>query len=202
MTGLLVALGVLGAGLLLAAFLPSLVRGLVRGWTWVYTAKLPGGIGARRRAEVRSDLWEQAKAERELGYRPESIALHQVVRLLLGIPADLSWRRAQPRSVPAGSSDSGEVLDLLMSATRRLPTSERRVIALELGAGLRRPEVARVLQIPEPAVDALRHRALRRLRSRLAQGGYSSLDVAEVATTIRSAGRETRGGPEPGRPSP
>jgi hypothetical protein len=201
-SGLFVGLGLLGAALLLAAFLPSLLRGLVEGWTWLYTAGLPGGIGARRRGEVRSDLWEQAKAERELGYRPESIALHQVVRWLLGVPGDVSWRRAQRRSVAAGSSDSGEVLDLLISATRRLPTSERRVIALEFGAGLRRPEVARVLQIPEPAVEALQHRALRRLRSRLAQGGYSSLDVAEVASTIRPAGRETPAGPGPRRPSP
>ena len=95
-------LAVFIAGLVLVAFLPSLVGRLVEGWTWLYTVRLPPDIRDRRRAEVRSDLWEQARAERDLGYRPESMALHQLVRCVLGIPADLLWRRAQARASRRG----------------------------------------------------------------------------------------------------
>ena len=97
MTYLLIGLVLLIMGLIVRAFLLRLVQRLVVGWTWLYTLGAPPEIRDGRRAEVRSDLWEQTTAGREVGYRPESIALHQLLRWLVGVPGDLSWRWARAR---------------------------------------------------------------------------------------------------------
>lgn len=97
MTYFLICLALLVVGIVVRAFLLPLVQWLVMGWTRLYTLRLSREVRARRRAEVRSDLWEQASAQRELGYRPESMALHHLLRCLFGIPADVSWRCAQTR---------------------------------------------------------------------------------------------------------
>jgi hypothetical protein len=62
----------------------------VRGWTRLYTWHMPTAQREARRAEIESDLWEsrQDLASR----RPFSLAFHMLLRLLFGMPDDLSWR--------------------------------------------------------------------------------------------------------------
>jgi uncharacterized protein (TIGR03435 family) len=60
----------------------------VRGWTWLYTCRMPPGLRDTRRAEIESDLWESRRdaTEDSLGS-----ALQILLRLLIGIPDDLGW---------------------------------------------------------------------------------------------------------------
>jgi hypothetical protein len=62
----------------------------VRGWTRVYTWRLPEPMRDARRAEIESDLWEFLHdAERD----PRVAASVQLFgRLLLGVSDDLWWR--------------------------------------------------------------------------------------------------------------
>jgi hypothetical protein len=76
---------------------PSLAAALVRAWTLAYTWRLTPAVRDRRRAEIESDLWE---FDNDPG-RGSYPAAHILVRLLSGIPDDLSWRAehtAAPRT--------------------------------------------------------------------------------------------------------
>ena len=66
-----------------------LAVGLTHTWVRLYTRGLPPKPREARRAELESDLWEHVN-ERE--HRPAATALEIAVRLLAGVPADLSWR--------------------------------------------------------------------------------------------------------------
>lgn len=66
----------------------DLAGALVRAWTLTYTWRLEPAVRDRRRAEIESELWE-FQQDPERGAYP---AAHMVVRLLAGIPDDLSWR--------------------------------------------------------------------------------------------------------------
>lgn len=59
-------------------------------WTALYTRGLPADTAERRRDEIRSDLFEHAQAA---GVTPTQ-QIDVLGRVLWGIPADLSWRRA------------------------------------------------------------------------------------------------------------
>lgn len=59
-------------------------------WTRSYTRGLPDEAAERRREEIASDLFEHGHAE---GRTPAQQA-EVLGRVLWGIPADLSWRRA------------------------------------------------------------------------------------------------------------
>ena len=75
----------------------ELAIAVVRMWTRLYTARMPPGLGAARRAEIESDLWEfhQDRITRR-GLHP---IVHVLVRLVLGIPDDLCWRAAHVSAV-------------------------------------------------------------------------------------------------------
>lgn len=63
----------------------------VRGWVGFYTLGLPRPMRVRRQAEVSGDLADEALDAIRRG--DQSILFRQrLVRLMLGIPADLSWR--------------------------------------------------------------------------------------------------------------
>lgn len=64
---------------------------LVRTWVRAYTSGLPESAKSERRAELESDLWEQVHED------PASMAVgpHILLRALLGVPADLTWRLEQ-----------------------------------------------------------------------------------------------------------
>ena len=68
----------------------GLALAVVRGWTRLYTWRLPAATREIRRAEIESDLWEfQQDSDGPRGLNP---AVHTLIRLLLGIPDDLRWR--------------------------------------------------------------------------------------------------------------
>jgi hypothetical protein len=70
-------------------------------WVRWYTHGLPRDAAERRRAEVASDLWEHERDASEAGLSDLAISVEVVGRVLSGMPADLSWRRAlgrQPRT--------------------------------------------------------------------------------------------------------
>jgi hypothetical protein len=71
-----------------------LATDLTRWWVSVYSRGLPADEQAARRAEMDSDLWEHTHLGAESGQRPADTGLEILTRLLLGIPADLAWRRA------------------------------------------------------------------------------------------------------------
>ena len=63
---------------------------VVRGWTWLYTCRLPDEMRKTRRLEIESDLWE---SRRDAAGAPEArVVAHVLLRLVLGIPDDLQWR--------------------------------------------------------------------------------------------------------------
>jgi hypothetical protein len=66
--------------------------GLVRGWTRLYTSRMAPALRDARRAEIESDLWEFHEDARRRGATPTGIAVHMLLRLLLGIRHDLLWR--------------------------------------------------------------------------------------------------------------
>lgn len=173
MSYFVICLALLILGLLVRAFLLPLAHRFVLVWIWLYTLGLPAHVRARRRAEVRSDLWEQAAAERALGYRPESIALHQLFRWLLGTPGDLSWRWAQPRAVRGGGSADreAEMVALLRRHVSRLSARQQRAISLKFDAELTNAQIAQVMGESEANVLGLLVVTLRQLRNSLAHDG-------------------------------
>ena len=68
---------------------------LTRRWVRLYTAGLPPEARDARRAEIESDLWEHGEENGVLGAGPDVTAMQVLGRLLLGLPADLSWRLEQ-----------------------------------------------------------------------------------------------------------
>ena len=64
---------------------------VVTGWTAIYTLGLPRAIGARRRDEVAGDLDAESLDAMRHGTQA-TLFRDRLIRLLLGIPADISWR--------------------------------------------------------------------------------------------------------------
>ena len=63
---------------------------IVRGWTRVYTWRLPEPLAETRCREIESDLWELQNDPDESG--GTHIASQMLGRMLLGMPDDLRWR--------------------------------------------------------------------------------------------------------------
>ena len=82
---------------------------LTRVWVRYYTRGMPPEVRDTRRAEIESDLWEQAADARNS--RASATALSVVDRLVGGIPADLSWRRQIRRDHPLLRSTAGTLDD-------------------------------------------------------------------------------------------
>jgi len=70
----------------------SAVASLVRGWVGLYTRGLPSTVKAARRDEVEDDLWCQREEAVLVGRSLRSLNVEMFLRLLLGLPADISWR--------------------------------------------------------------------------------------------------------------
>jgi hypothetical protein len=111
----------------------ALAIGVVRGWTWLYTAGMRFDARAARRAEIESDLWEFHEDARRRGASPETIALLMLLRLVLGAHDDLCWRvenrtlhvDALQQALWAGAIAAVAMLWLMMSAlqTKEPPLS-------------------------------------------------------------------------------
>lgn len=66
-------------------------QSFVRAWVRLYTSGVPEPARHDRRAEIESDLWEH----RRNPSWPTAVGLEILLRSLLGVPADLSWRLEQ-----------------------------------------------------------------------------------------------------------
>jgi hypothetical protein len=69
--------------------------GLVQRWVGIYTRGLPAEIRQDRRDEIDDDLWSQLRDAAESARADQSLTGEIVIRLLFGIPSDLSWRAEQ-----------------------------------------------------------------------------------------------------------
>lgn len=67
------------------------------GWARTYTRRLPSEVSEARIAEIRSDLWEQGREMDDAGVTAFDASVHVLARCLLGMPADLAWRRTQSK---------------------------------------------------------------------------------------------------------
>ena len=82
---------------------------LALAWVGLYTRWVDGAEAERRRAEVRSDLWEQQALARVTGESPLTTGLSILRRVVGGMRSDLSWastsgarmRRGRDGHVPA-----------------------------------------------------------------------------------------------------
>jgi hypothetical protein len=70
---------------------------VVRRWVAVYTRGLPADVRQDRRDEIDDDLWSQLHESSDSGRADRSLAGEMVARLVLGVPADVSWRLEQIR---------------------------------------------------------------------------------------------------------
>jgi hypothetical protein len=87
----------------------SLTNRLCLRWVHWYTRDLPHDVAERRRAEIVSDLWEHEVDASNAGLSGAAISVEVLGRVLSGVPADLSWRRAvgrQPRTRPVSGGMS------------------------------------------------------------------------------------------------
>jgi len=69
--------------------------GLVQRWVGIYTRGRPAEIRQDRRDEIDDDLWSQLRDAAESARADQSLTGEIVIRLLFGIPSDLSWRAEQ-----------------------------------------------------------------------------------------------------------
>jgi hypothetical protein len=79
---------------------------LVRGWVGLYTRGVPSQLRAARRDEIDDDLWCQHQEAASLGRAPGSLGGEILLRLVLGMPADVGWRLAH-RAGPMSSGLEG-----------------------------------------------------------------------------------------------
>lgn len=77
---------------------------LVRRWVGLYTRGLPVDVRDGRREEIDSDLWSQFEEARLIGRTDRSTNREILVRLLAGVPADVSWRLAHRGAEPKRSN--------------------------------------------------------------------------------------------------
>jgi len=70
----------------------ALSVGLARSWVMLYTLRLPLEIREARRSEIDSDLWEQQWLASRRGDPAVGTAIEVLVRMLLGVMSDITWR--------------------------------------------------------------------------------------------------------------
>lgn len=67
-------------------------RALSRGWTRLYTARIPAELRTARRMEIDADLWEHEDDGRRSGVPPAITAGEMLLRTCLGALDDVLWR--------------------------------------------------------------------------------------------------------------
>ena len=96
---------------------------LVRGWVWFYTLGLPRETREARRAELDSDLWDQAHAA---GLRvpgaPAGSASGVLLRCTRGVPADLLWRVVEARTGDSSTDERREMRTFTLRSSLGLAT--------------------------------------------------------------------------------
>lgn len=75
---------------------PPLGARLTRSWSRAYTYRLPADIALARRDEIAADLHDHLTDA--AGVPSSAVSRAITTRMLLGVPADLSWRSKQSRA--------------------------------------------------------------------------------------------------------
>ena len=106
----------------------SPVAALVRGWVSLYIRGLPADARTARRDEIDDDLWCEHAEAAGLGRSARSLDADLFLRLLFGMPADVSWRLTHrraptPPTLVSSSRNSDPASVRTHSTTRR--SSER-----------------------------------------------------------------------------
>jgi hypothetical protein len=70
----------------------GIAAALTRAWVRLYTMRMPAILRETRRAEIDADLWEHEKDAQEAGVPRVLIEMEILLRAVLGIPDDVSWR--------------------------------------------------------------------------------------------------------------
>jgi hypothetical protein len=78
----------------------SPIAAIVRGWVDLYTRGLPADERAARRDEIDDDLWCEHAEAAGAGRSARSLDTDLALRLMLGIPSDISWRFAHRTGNP------------------------------------------------------------------------------------------------------
>lgn len=92
--------------------------GLVRGWVDLYTRGLPAELRDGRRDEIAGDLWSQLEEAAVTGHSARATSSEILVRLVAGIPADITWRfehrgdRPMTTAAPAVRASSAGAMGL------------------------------------------------------------------------------------------
>jgi hypothetical protein len=86
----------------------SPIAAVIRGWVDLYTRGLPADARSARRDEIDDDLWCEHAEAAAAGRSARSLDADLALRLLFGIPSDISWRLAYRRApTPASLDRSG-----------------------------------------------------------------------------------------------
>ena len=89
--GLMIAIISFFALTLAKAFALPSVSLFARCWTWLYSMAAPETERDRRRKDIESELHEEIQDLQAEGYHPAEVALRVLVRVAIGIPADVTW---------------------------------------------------------------------------------------------------------------
>lgn len=89
---------------------------VARRWAGFYTRGLPEPQRTWRLAELESDLHEHVAYGRANGQEPADISFEAFLRVLLGVPADLSWRWEISRGVRPGTLLLGRMISMVKRA--------------------------------------------------------------------------------------
>ncbi len=79
----------------MSRFLVGLASAFARGWTFLYTSGLPPLFRDARRREIACDLYELTRDAERSGTLGGATALQIVLRTVLGVGDDVSWRVEQ-----------------------------------------------------------------------------------------------------------
>ncbi len=91
--------------------------GLAHWWATMLTRTAAADIGADRRDEIRSDVFEQVAVARTAGTDESTMSRQIVGRVIRGVPADLVWRvghEVDPRRVRWHLRNTATVIGVLM----------------------------------------------------------------------------------------
>ena len=96
----------------------SRMAAVVRGWVDLYTRGLPADARAARRDEIDDDLWCEHAEAAAAGRSARSLDADLFLRLLFGLPADVSWRltyrgRTAAEPMKRSSSMNARILGVL-----------------------------------------------------------------------------------------
>lgn len=118
---------------------------LCRLWVRFYTRKLPDAEAQRRREEIESDLYEHALDAGAAGVGHQRLNAEIMARLLVGVPADLSWRQAT-RQPQLRLALGGNSMSLSKSTSTRLLYGLAALVVLYAWMGV----AASLFMEPEP----------------------------------------------------